>query len=488
MSSRQFLLPWSIRLACVLSLALPTAVAFASDGVPPRPAPQLLSTPLPTHVVWAGGYGKPTLLAHGAWLSSDGKRVAFFTTGPSGDTGPERTLVVKDVDTDTVVFQKQLFSEQESETRSGPDLERLSRARAWEARPYLESTSWQPLPQQELSHYDSEYLSEACYAKQARPTRSVSFEGLKLSYQEPRVQVWSGARKILDRRFPAWRVHQAGCAHASPAWLSSVFVSREHGVILLELRFCGSHACDEPAPAFHVLRIPRNKPRAGSTAAAPVVAAPRAPFIGHAPERDVPSSLHAVGFPAVSEDGALVAVAETFADGERDDPNLLLTVRRAQTGELVWRLPILEAGEVSAVKRSLPLSQALDKTVLKRTAEANAYLGRTRWVPLKEQPLQPMVTESCQQGPAQTVKLPEVELTFSQGRLLLTRGERGPPLERKLTPPGPAPEAACSSPGRTFLDAAYIDPAQAVAVLRLATCGNEACPDVGTWYEFLTLR
>jgi hypothetical protein len=479
---------WSFGFACTLLLVLPAITAAASEAPPPQPAPLMLSTPLPTHALWAGGYGDPTSSTYGAWVSSDGKRVTFFTTEPAVNDGRERTLVVKDVDTDSVVFQKLLFSQQESEARSGPDLERLGRTRAWEARPYLEQDSWQSLPKQELSHYDSEYLSEACYEKQVRPKRALSFEGLKISYQEPRVRIWSGGKKVLDRGYPAWRMRKEGCKRSSPAWLSSAFVSREHGVVLLEFRFCGSDACDEPPPAFHVLRIPKSKPRAGSASGTQAAAAPKAPFIGYENARDVNLSLYAIGFPAISEDGALVAVAETFPDGARGDPNLLITIRRPRTGEIAWKLSVLDAGEVSAVKRSLPLSQELDKKVLERIGQVNAYVGQTRWVPLKEQPLQPMVTESCQQAPTQTLKLPELELTFSQGQLVLEQAGGSPPIERKLSRAGSTMEAACTLPGRTFLDAAYVDPARGVALLRLTTCGDEACSDEGSWYEPLTLR
>jgi hypothetical protein len=413
--------------------------------------------------------------------------VTFFTTEPALNEGRERTLVVKNVDTDTVVFQKLLFSQQESAARSGPDLERLSRTRAWEARPYLEQDSWQSLPQQELSHYDSEYLSEACYEKQVRPKRSVSFEGLKISYQEPRVQIWSEGKKVLDRGYPAWRMRQEGCRRSSPAWLSSAFISRAHGVALLKLQFCGSDACEEPAPVFHVLRIPKSKPRAASALGTQAATEPMAPFIGYENARDVSLSLYASGFPAVSEDGTLVAVAETGLEGERGDPNLLITIRRPRTGDIAWKLSVLEAGEVSAVKRSRPLSQELDTKVLERIGQVNAYVGQTKWVPLKEHPLQPMVTESCQQAPTQTLKLHELELTFGQGRLVLKHAG-GPPIERKLVGAGATQQAECTSPDRTFLDAAYVDPSRGVALLRLTRCGDENCADPGTWYETLTLR
>jgi hypothetical protein len=196
-------------------------------------------------------------------------------------------------------------------------------------------------------------------------------------------------------------------------------------------------------------------------------------------------SLYALGFPAISEDGTLIALAESFTDGERKDPNLLITVRRSQSNEIVWRLPVLEAGEMSPVRRSVPLSQELDKKVLERIRQANEYLGKTRWKPLVEQPIQPMVTESCQQAPAQKLQLPGLELAFDQGQIVLKQGEGSPPIEQKLAAPG---EDACKAPSRTFIDAAYVDQPKGVVLLRFSTCGDEACPTQDRWYHALGLR
>jgi len=125
--------------------------------------------------------------------------------------------------------------------------------------------------------------------------------------------------------------------------------------------------------------------------------------------------------------------------------------------------------------------------VMERIRQANTYLSQTKWVPLKEQPIQPMVTESCQQAPSQTLKLPGLELTFNQGRLLKQDGS-SPPIDLKLTREGSTTEAACTAPSRTFLDAAYVDQPRGIVLLRLTTCKDENCPEQDGWYHALSLR
>jgi hypothetical protein len=316
----------------------PAAKAGTEQAPPLRPAPLVFSEPLRAPALLARGYGEPWRLAQGAWVSGDGKSVAFFTRESSSAEGLTRALVVKDVDTDAVLFEKVLFSEEEERQGHGANLERLARARAWEARPFLEQRQWTPLAASPPSFTEGEFFSDACFLEQMRPKRTVSLAGLNISYQEPRLQIGRQGKKVLDRRFPAWRVRQEWCERANPSWLSGAFVSREQGVVLVELGFCGVDTCPEPPAAFHVLRLPGHKPRTGGAAAGQADAPTRAPSIGYELESDVSLSLHATGFPAISEDGALVAVAEVFADGQRGEPNLLITVRRPQSQEVIWTL------------------------------------------------------------------------------------------------------------------------------------------------------
>jgi hypothetical protein len=426
--------------------------------------------------------------APSAWVSNDGRSVAFFMTEPSSAENISRTLVVKDVETDAVTFQKQLFSEEESAQRSFPDRIRLARARTWEAFPYLEQRQWKHLTRQELPPNETEFFSDACFEKKLRPKRSVSVGDLKVSYQEPRVQIARGGKKVLDRRFPSWTLRQEGCAHASPSWLKSVFVSREHGVVLLELAFCGADHCPEPASAFHVLRIPSDKPRAGSAPSGQTGAPIQTPSVGYEREGAATETHYVTGLPAVSEDGQLVALAEVVVKDEHADPSLLLTVRRPQTQEIVRSLPMLEAGEVSADQGSPPRVQEIERKVLERIRQANDYLGKTQWVPLEERPLHPMVTESCQQAPAQKLQLPELELTFNQGHLVLKHAGGGAPIELKLARDGAKGQDPCYAAHRTFIDAAYVAQSKGVVLLRLTTCGDESCPSPDAWYHALQLQ
>lgn len=464
---------WRISLACALVWLSPAAAENEPSKAPPPPIPLVFPEPLQARAVLAAGYGEPTRLAYGAWISSDGKSVAFFTQQSSARELSARALVVKDVDTDAVIYERVLFSEEDSAELSGPDLERLARARAWEARSYLRQRKWKPMPYQELPHSETEFMSDACFSKQLRPKRTMSVGDLKISYQEPRVQLWRQGRRVLDRRFPSWRMKWEFCERANPSWLQGAFVSHEHGVVLLELNFCGVDLCPEPPLALHVLRIPRARPRAEEPSSGQVAPLPTAPFVGYEREGYVEQSLYALNFPAVSEDGTLVALAEVSSGGERREPNLLITVRRVQTQELAWKLPVLESRRDEEAK------------VLERIREANAWLGRTSWVPLQEQPLQPMVTASCQEAPAQELKLPGLELTFNQGHLALKRGEGTAPLELSLASPA---GAACQAASRTFLDAAYVDMPRGVALLRLSTCHSASCPQQDTWYHVLSLR
>jgi hypothetical protein len=448
----------------------------------------VFSHPLRVDVLFASGYAAPWMSPQSAWVSTDGKSVAFFTTEPSSAENSSRTLVVKDVETDSVTFQKELFSEEESAQRSFPDRSRLARARTWEALPYLEQRQWTHLARQELPPNETEFFSDACFEKKLRPKRSVSVGNLKVSYQEPRVQISRGGRKVLDRRFPSWTLRQEGCAHASPSWLKGVFVSREQGVVLLELAFCGADHCPEPASAFHVLRIPSDKPRAGSPPSGQTGAPAQTPFVGYEREGAATETHYVTGLPAVSEDGQRIALAEVVVKDEHGDPSLLLTVRQPQTQEILQSFSMLETGDVSAVRGSLPRLQALDGKVLERIHQANDSLGKTQWVPLEERPIQPMVTESCQQAPAQKLQLPELELTFHQGHLVLKQAGHSAPVELKLAREGAKGKEPCNAPSRTFIDAAYVAQSKGVVLLRLSTCGDESCPSPDTWYHTLKLR
>jgi hypothetical protein len=99
-----------------------------------------------------------------------------------------------------------------------------------------------------------------------------------------------------------------------------------------------------------------------------------------------------------------------------------------------------------------------------------------------------MVTESCQQGATQKLQLPEWELTFSQGQLVLKQGAGSPPISLNLPGKGSTAVAACQAPSRSFIDAVYVDDPRRVVLLRLTACSDEACPEQDAWYHALALR
>ena len=195
-----------------------------------------------------------------AWVSTDGQQVAFVRQEPSSAEGISRTVIIKDVYTDAVVFQKTLFSEEES-LQHHDDLEELARSRAHELLAARPQDRWVPLDHEDLSSHEREFFSDACFEKQLHPKRTARLGAVRVTYQEPHLQVWNQDKTVLKRQVLAWRVTQQGCPHASPSWLKRVFVDSTRGVVLLELGFCGTDLCPEPATAFHALRLPSSAKR-----------------------------------------------------------------------------------------------------------------------------------------------------------------------------------------------------------------------------------
>ncbi|MFY0582805.1 hypothetical protein ACN28S_58645 [Cystobacter fuscus] len=477
----------ALRFLCTLSAFALVPGGLAADAVEPssRPRPWVFSDPLRSEALFASGYAAPWLSAESAWVSSDGKRVAFFTREPSSAEGISRTLVVKDVDTDAVVFEKTLFSEEES-LQHGIALERLARSRAREALAALPRNQWAPLAHLDLSSHEREFFSDACFEKQLHPKRSAALEALKVTYQEPRVQIWRRGKSVLDRKFPSWRLKQEQCPHASPSWLNRVFSSQLQGVVLLELGFCGSDLCSEPATTFHALRIPSGKRQAAGNAQ--VTEALQVPSVHYETEGDVWRTLYVTGFPAISADNSQVLLAEVLPDGEHGAPNLLLTIRRPQTNEVLWRYSLLEAEESASVRKAAPpLREALDQKVMERIRVANEQLRGTQWVPLVEQAIQPVVLGHCPVDTVQTLRLGGMEMTFHQGRIILKRDGEDPPVERSVPALDSSEKGTCATARSTFLDTAYVAPNQKTVVLRLATCVDDSCPKQGGGYFILQL-
>ena len=236
---------WSIGIVCAVIWAFPVAAA-APKAPLPEPTSWELSAPLQAPALFAAGGGEHASPDRGAWISSDGKSVAFLTRESSAAEGRARAIVVKDVDTDTVVFEKVLFSEEESFQRSAPDLERLARARAWEARPFLAQHDWKPLPYRENPQHDAEFFSDGASCSGSAPSARSSSRISRSRIRSQDLQIWRRGKKVLDRRFPSWGVRKQWCEHANPSWLNGTFVSREHGVVLLELGSAGWIAAPSP--------------------------------------------------------------------------------------------------------------------------------------------------------------------------------------------------------------------------------------------------
>lgn len=464
---------WALLLLC-------PGLATAEEA--PRPEPWLFTHPLRAEALFASGYAAPWLSATSAWVSRDGKRVAFFTHEPASAEGISRTLVVKEVDTDAVVFEKALFSEQES-LQWGSALTRLARARAAEALTSLAADPWLPMTHQELPAHEREFFSDACFEKQLHPRRSVSVDELRITYQEPRTQVWRRGKKVLDRRAPSWRVHQERSPHASPSWLNRVFVHRESGVVLLELAFCGVDLHPEPAPVLHALRIPGGKPRTEPPPMPPTIPGP--PTVHYETGEDITRTLYVTGFPALHEFSSRVVIAEVLPDGERGAPNLHLALL-APHNEVLWRLTLLDAEESASVAKAPPARrQELDKTVLERIRLANARLQGVEWEPLEERLASPIARERCPLESDQAVNSDDLHLTFHQGEVIWTRGGSRYILEVTLPASASPASASCGTERRTFLDTVYANPRQTTVVLHLGTCVDDRCPEPRQGYHLL---
>ncbi|WP_434383019.1 hypothetical protein [Melittangium boletus] len=465
---------WLRLLPSLLMCGLIRTVNVAGAAAPSEEAhPWLFPEPLRSDALFAEGYAAPWLSPSSAWVSADGKRVAFFTREPASAEGISRALVIKDVDKDEVISERTLFTEEES-LRYGGALTRLAKSRAQDILTANPQDRWVPLAHQDLSDHEREFFSDACFEKQLHPKRSTLVGSLKITYQEPRVQIWRRGKKLLDRQTPSWRVKQDPCPHASPSWLNRVFGDAIRGVVLLELGFCGVDLCPEPATAFHVLRVPPEQPREATPSDPRPLAAPTGPFVHHETARDVWKSLYVTGFPAISKDGSQVALAER-EESESSTPNLRLTIRQAQTPEVLWRHSLLDSGESATAKRAAPQQKRqLDQKVLERIRSANERLRGTEWLFMEEKAVRPVAPERCPVGP-QTLKLKEAEMTFQQGHIILKRHDKGEPLKLSVSV-GSTENKACNMLQRAFIDAAYANSSENTVILRLSTCVDDECP------------
>ena len=270
-------MPLKVHLLFILLGLTLAGAGFAGTARPQSTTPQQPSLrseplkfnhPLRSDVTYPGGMGLPWMAARNAWVSRDGRYVTFFAREAPADEGASRRLVVKDVDKDLEVFSKSIHSGEESLRQGGVFLDNSSRAHAWEAMTQVDEYGFQPMASQQVTAREKVIDSYGCYEEQIHTRYSLALEQLKVSYQEPRLQVWRQGKKLLDRQFPEWSLHKDGCQLASPSWMNKVFADPAHGVVLVELEFCGMDHCLEPASAFHVVRIPADTPRGGGGASA----------------------------------------------------------------------------------------------------------------------------------------------------------------------------------------------------------------------------
>ncbi len=252
----------TLRRLCTL---LPLLLTLVKDVADAAAQPARTLEPLNWNALLTTERAAPWVNAGKAWVSTDGKQVAFFVQEPSSAEGISRTLTIKDVDTDAVVFQKTLFSEEES-LQHHDDLDELARSRAHEVLAARPQDRWAPLEHVDLSSHEREFFSDACFEKRLHPKRTAKLGAVRVTYEEPLLQIWNQNKTVLKRQVLEWRVMQQGCPHASPSWLKRVFIDSTRGVVLLELGFCGTDLCPEPATAFHALRLPSSTKRSAKAA------------------------------------------------------------------------------------------------------------------------------------------------------------------------------------------------------------------------------
>ncbi len=435
--------------------------------------PTPISTAPAAEVLFASKFAASRFHAGGAWLSSDGKRVAFFLEASPAVEANASTLIIKEVKTDARVWQKALFTLEESRHLQQPALDRLVRSRLVEARAELPWQKWIPLEGGTLPAPD--FFSDACFESKSPPPRRTDFSGLTVTYQEPRLQIEREGKRLVDIRRPAWRAFNKSCDTFNPTWLQSLYMDKSQRVMLVGLGHCGADACPEPPQQFHAVPLPggAGSPQPGP----PAVIGGERVLVGFESSEDPIRTLYAQGVPAVSEDGARVLVAWVDQDGERQDANLQLEARQVDGNTPVWTAPLLQAGELSSSTGVSEKVRELELQVEARVVAANAELARGNWKTLKAFNPTPLVGAECSPPPRQTASLPGWSLGLEAGRLTLRSSKKGSPVSHVLpsSPPPEKPEPCGEAPGM-FLETVYADLERKVLLLRLGACERPECP------------
>jgi len=230
----------------------PPATPAESSGA--QPSPISTTTPAAVDVLFASKFASSRFHAGGAWLSMDGKRVAFFMEASPAVEAGSSTLVIKDVKTDARLWRKDVLTLDESRHLSASALDRLVRSRLIEAHAKLPTRQWMALQGGALPRPD--FFSDACFEAKSAPPRTVNASGLTVTYEEPRLWVEREGKRLVELHRPAWRAFNKSCDTYNPTWLQSLYMDNAQRVMLVGLGHCGADACPEPPQQFHAIALP----------------------------------------------------------------------------------------------------------------------------------------------------------------------------------------------------------------------------------------
>jgi ankyrin repeat protein len=459
----------------------------AAPGSPPvnQPVAASVASPTSDDVIYATRYvsGTFNFTPNGAWLSEDGSKAAFFIGAlPIPGIGTDSsTLMVKDVSTDAIVWQKPILTIEENLPNESPTLlQRLARTRLVEAGNEIPWKKWIPMDGTVLPQ-----LLTICSIK--KPIRRVTnFRGLRITYQEPVLEVERGEKRLIKIRRPPWRSDHISEEHF-PAWLYNVYLDQSEQVMLigLGLNYCGDDLWPGIPLDLHVVQLPihnkiSNQKRIHSVTESVQVR------VGFESKKDPYNSLYVQGVPAISQDGTRVLLGYVEEDREHKYGNLRIESRQVDGNKPDWTASILEPGEASSInspEEGLTLSQR----VKMRIVESNAKLAQDRWTTMKAIIPDKTVGADCAVPEDQTVSFSDLAVGLRKGHLTLKKSTSGSVVsETNLFSLLQDEPVSCSGSERMFIDTAYLDSELRALVLRLGFCETPGCPAPAE--SFLALR
>jgi ankyrin repeat protein len=410
----------------------------------------------------------------GAWLSSDGSKVAFFIgTFPIPGVGIDNpSLVVKDASTDAVVWQKPILTFDENLYPQSPtQLQRLARTRMIEA--------GNEIPWKEWIRMDGVVLPEGGIptCSMNRPIRrTTNFKGLRITYQEPVLEIERGMKRLIKIRRTPWRPDNKDCEYANPAWLYNVYLDQSEQVMLIGLAYCGNDTCPELPLDLHVVQLPVNNKVRSQTRIHSTIESVQV-RVGFESEKDPLRSLYVQGMPAISQDGTRVLLGYVEEDDKSRYGNLKIESRQVNGNKPLWTASLLEREEVSSIS-SQQEGLALSQRVKMRIVESNAKLAQDRWTTMKAMISDKTVGADCVVPENQTISLSDLAVSLRRGRLTLKKSTSGSVLsETNLSSLLQDEPTSCNSIERMFIDTAYLDPELRALVLRLGFCETPGCPE-----------